>query len=85
MIDSVEKAFGSKSNRASAPAECSGLIGGSWTFEGRSPTSSELFNAESGDIDGPRPVLRELAEPSSGLAIRKPPSDCERLRSPSIV
>lgn len=85
VIESVEKEFGSKSSGASAPAACPGLIGGSWIFGGRSPTSSKAFNAESGDIDGPRPVLRELAEPSSGLAIRRPPSDCERLRSPSIV
>lgn len=28
--------------------------------------------------------LREAGEPLSGLAIRRPPSDCERLRSPSM-
>lgn len=28
--------------------------------------------------------LREAGEPLSGLAMRRPPSDCERLRSPSM-
>ena len=55
------------------------------------PEGTITFELDSGDNEGSRlgdgPSLEETGETgvSSGLAIRKPPRDCARLKSPSIV
>lgn len=32
-----------------------------------------------------RPMIGELGDASSGLAIRRPPRDCDRLKSPFMI
>ena len=64
-----------------------GNDGGSCEFRPGSPLIEALGRLVTGDTGDARFIgssLIELGDTSSGFAIRKPPSDFDRLRSPSI-
>ena len=81
LIDWVEKELGSKSSCESgrgdssvARVESSGIR-----------DCSSVMTWEMGERDSSREVPLELGDASSGLAIRSPPNDWERLKSPLML
>lgn len=87
--DSVEKAFGSKSRGEGERRKPSGEAGESeCEFSSSSGCVGRGFVDGDGDNEGnwlTGSSLMDDGEASSGLAIRSPPRDCDKLRSPFIA
>ena len=89
FVEFVENALGSKFNgdvERRMPLAC---VGGNECGVGFSnPAFGGTCGVETGESEAARlstgSSLRELVEASSGLAIRRPPRDWERLKSPSM-
>ena len=88
-IASVEKALGLKSRGDAARMKpLVGKDGGACELLCSSSPSATRCEAESGDNEGPLPMefsLDEAGDALSGLAIRSPPRDWARLKSPSMA
>ena len=86
---SVEKDFGSNPNgEADRMKPLAGNEGACWPFCSTPGLWVALCAEESGESEGAPPGKPSLDDPGdelSGFAIRRPPSDWARLRSPSIV
>ena len=87
-IVSVEKDFGSKPKGDAVRIKpLVGREGNGWMDLSSWMPPNVTFDDERGDKEGSLlgTSLSDGGEALSGFAIRRPPSDCARLRSPSIL
>ena len=89
VIASEEKDFGSKPRGdGDRMKPLAGRDGARWPDRSSSESPMAVCDPESGDTEGApagRPSLEDPGDEVSGFAMRSPPRDWARLRSPSIV